>query len=80
MSKICCDKEAQLVQFTDQKKHLKNYQELKSFKICHYKKPPISTLSKNLRWSEFRFIIYKPNLYNLNTSKNPKTYLIVNST
>ena len=28
MSKICCDKKAQLVQFTDQKKHLENDREL----------------------------------------------------
>ena len=29
MPKICCDKKAQLVKFTDQKKYLKNEQLLK---------------------------------------------------
>ena len=29
MSKICCDKKPQLVKFADQKKYLKNDQELK---------------------------------------------------
>ena len=29
MSKICCDKKAQSALFTNQKKHLKNDQELK---------------------------------------------------
>ena len=78
MSKICCNKKVDLVKFTDQKKYLRNDQELKlSFKIRIYKKPPISTLPKNLRWSELRSIICKPDLYNLKTRKNLKTYLIV---
>ena len=47
MSKICCDKKVDLLKFTDQKKYLRNDQELKlSFKIRIYKKPPISTLPK----------------------------------
>ena len=41
------------------------------------KKPPISTLPKNLRWSELGCITCRPDLYNLKTSKKLKTYLIV---
>ena len=50
-----------------------------SFKICNHKKPPISTLSKNLRWSELRCITCRPDLYNLKTRKSlcTKMYLIV---
>ena len=41
-----------------------------SFKIGHYKKLPISTLPKNLRWSELRCTTCRPDLYNLKTKKS----------
>ena len=69
---------AQLEQFTGQEKHLENDQELKyTFKICHYKYTPISTLLKNLRWSKLKYIICRPDLCNLKTRKKLKTHLIV---
>ena len=40
MSKICRDKNAQLVKYADQKKHLGT---------DHYKTAPVSTLPTNLR-------------------------------
>ena len=39
-----------------------------SSRIC-LKKPPISTLAKNLRWFELRCIIYRSYVYNLKTRK-----------
>ena len=65
-------KRPNLYNFTDQKKTSENDQELKFIK-----EPLISILAKNLRWSEKKCILCRPDMYNLKTRKKIRTSLIV---
>ena len=79
MSRICHNIHSRHVQFTDQKKTFKEWPKVKIhlLKYATTKYTPIWTLPKNLRWSEMRYIICRPELNYLKTRKNLKMYIIV---